>query len=355
MINEQFILKQTPSSKMVRFPAADGIRGLAVLIVLCTHAAVLFFPRSGPYLSGTGKIGVWLFFVLSAFLLTSKMMSTGFSLRAISDYIVGRFFRIIPIFIIAVAIYMSFGFYGPEDALKIATLRQGFAHLWTIPVEFKFYFILPFLAFLAVRISDSAGVAMMTLFFIALIIFIELISPYYSVPENSVNMFPYLPSFITGLVAAICLRKGCDNFLNRYSFALCLFILTIMVLSSPGMRHWLLSSPMTKDLQHQFIPLSVLWSFFVCAIISGKGIMGRLMQNRLLSILGRWSFSIYLMHWMIYIKISDVHNDSFIYAILAFALAIFCGYIFYYFIEVNIERFRHRFVAKIFKSNPSPM
>ena len=112
---------------------------------------------------------------------------------------------------------------------------------------------------------------------------------------------------------------------------------------------------MTKDLQHQFIPLSVLWSFFVYALISGKGFIGRLMQTRALSMIGRWSFSIYLMHWMIYMRISEVHKGSFIYAALAFSLAIFVGSIFYYVIEANIEHFRHRFVAKIFKSNPSPM
>ena len=77
------------------------------------------------------------------------------------------------------------------------------------------------------------------------------------------------------------------------------------------------------------------------------------MQSRVLYMLGRWSFSIYLMHWLIYINISEFNKDNFTYAAMAFALAIFVGSAFYYAIEVNIERFRHRFVAKIFKRNPS--
>lgn len=49
-------------------PAAEGIRGVACLLVLVAHAVTMFFPRSVPYLSGSGKIGVWPFFVLSAYL-----------------------------------------------------------------------------------------------------------------------------------------------------------------------------------------------------------------------------------------------------------------------------------------------
>lgn len=62
---------------MHRYPAADGIRGLACLLVLCTHLPGFFLPDYGKYVTGTGKYGVWLFFVLSAFLLTSRLKPRG--------------------------------------------------------------------------------------------------------------------------------------------------------------------------------------------------------------------------------------------------------------------------------------
>lgn len=75
---------------MHRYPAADGIRGLACLLVLCTHLPGFFLPDYGKYVTGTGKYGVWLFFVLSAFLLTSRFKATGFGPGALWRYAVGR-------------------------------------------------------------------------------------------------------------------------------------------------------------------------------------------------------------------------------------------------------------------------
>lgn len=84
--------------KKMHYAGADGVRGLACLIVLCVHAAMMFFTNSSSGLAGTGKIGVWLFFVLSAFLLTSKFAAVGFSFYSIATYALGRVVRIIPLF-----------------------------------------------------------------------------------------------------------------------------------------------------------------------------------------------------------------------------------------------------------------
>lgn len=91
-------------SESAKLNGADGIRGLACLIVLITHAVNMFFIGT-PYLHGTGRIGVWLFFVLSAFLLTYKFERSGFSLLSISNYVIGRVLRIIPLFLISVVVY----------------------------------------------------------------------------------------------------------------------------------------------------------------------------------------------------------------------------------------------------------
>jgi len=52
----------TNNSIPSHFPEADGIRGLACLMVLFVHITAITFPETHPYLRGTGKIGVWLFF-----------------------------------------------------------------------------------------------------------------------------------------------------------------------------------------------------------------------------------------------------------------------------------------------------
>ena len=52
---------------MGRLPALDGLRGLAILLVLLFHLDV-------PLMAGAGAAGVTIFFVLSGFLITSLLV-----------------------------------------------------------------------------------------------------------------------------------------------------------------------------------------------------------------------------------------------------------------------------------------
>ena len=85
--------------------ALDGLRGLAVLVVMASHwsnAGVDLLPWS---MSGTGKSGVYLFYVLSAYLLTRLMLlrgaRTGFgNTRLWGDYALRRVLRIWPLYLV---------------------------------------------------------------------------------------------------------------------------------------------------------------------------------------------------------------------------------------------------------------
>ena len=66
---------EQPGSRGTHIPALDGIRGLAILLVMLAHYAVIANPRNGFErlafgLPQVGWIGVDLFFVLSGFLIT---------------------------------------------------------------------------------------------------------------------------------------------------------------------------------------------------------------------------------------------------------------------------------------------
>ena len=49
-----------------RYPCLDGVRGMAIALVLMSHIC----DRTHGIFLGLGQFGVWLFFVLSAFLLS---------------------------------------------------------------------------------------------------------------------------------------------------------------------------------------------------------------------------------------------------------------------------------------------
>ena len=173
---------KTASSRVFRFrrlPQLDGFRGLAVLMVVVGHW-FHYGIRKGV-LQGLGivleEMGVFLFFVLSGFLITSLLLrertdSGGISLR---KFYILRALRLGPallLFLAAVVILMSVRaiidipryevvaslFYGRNFFGKSNSL----AHLWSLSLEEQFYLCWPlFFSVLPLRRSLST-IAMVT-------------------------------------------------------------------------------------------------------------------------------------------------------------------------------------------------
>ena len=106
-----------------------------------------------------GWTGVDLFFVLSGFLIAGQLFSTISKGRKISmrEFFVKRFFRIIPPYLVMIALYVAFPFLRERDGMAPLwqyltftlnlnlDLRQTgtFTHSWSLCVEEQFYLILP--------------------------------------------------------------------------------------------------------------------------------------------------------------------------------------------------------------------
>ncbi|GIH13821.1 acyltransferase family protein [Rugosimonospora africana] len=143
-----------------RFPALDGLRAIAALMVV-------FFHFGGPHWARmSGWSGVQVFFVLSGFLITTLALreedrAGRISLRA---FYVRRVFRILPVYLVVLAVLV--GVYHARDQLRstgtLAALPYyastvltdfappgGFIQSWTIGIEQKFYLLWPLLAFAA--------------------------------------------------------------------------------------------------------------------------------------------------------------------------------------------------------------
>ena len=155
------------SDKKLYVHALDGLRGLAVLTVFLSHTS-LSGHRALPFLNsaGTGKMGVFLFFILSSFLLTYPFLikqEKCFERNALINFSYRRFFRIYPLFVLylLVALVSSYVlpsalnrpesgipfFLTPIEFLKHVFLQQGKGVTWSILVEFRYYFVLPVLAY----------------------------------------------------------------------------------------------------------------------------------------------------------------------------------------------------------------
>src|SRR3954447_15197358 len=131
---------ERPVDPARRLAALDGLRGLAVLLVLLDHASdaeLRIFPAAD--MNRAGKYGVYLFFVLSAFLLThlSLRRPAAELLRARTwlNYAVRRFLRIFPLYAIVLVTLVVLHKLKVHDVLTHLLLEDGKRQFWSIPVE----------------------------------------------------------------------------------------------------------------------------------------------------------------------------------------------------------------------------
>ena len=126
----QHPMKQPSSSTDKGFFAPlNGLRGIAVLYVVISHlgnGGLFLLPI--PH-DAIGKVGVWIFFALSAFLLTTHLCrdldATSSRVSSLLQYIVHRVFRIYPLYIFVLIGHMIIGDISKVDLLKRLLLIQG--------------------------------------------------------------------------------------------------------------------------------------------------------------------------------------------------------------------------------------
>jgi peptidoglycan/LPS O-acetylase OafA/YrhL len=141
---------------MNRIPTLDGWRGIAILLVLADH----FVPTSehGPIFPGLpwiGQHGVAIFFVLSGYLITRKLVEerekTGSN--SLKDFYLRRAFRLMPCAWTYLAILAAFHILQPFEAMSCLLSFRNFIafgirypftnHFWSLAIEEQFYILWP--------------------------------------------------------------------------------------------------------------------------------------------------------------------------------------------------------------------
>jgi peptidoglycan/LPS O-acetylase OafA/YrhL len=147
---------------LVYLPQLDSVRGFAVLLVMYHH---WYGPPDLPL----GPIGVWIFFVISGFLITRILLAARADAphdngRALRRFYVRRVLRIFPLYYFVLLLGLVFSPTLRGDWPWYVTYLQNFmmvadttdrdvfgAHLWTLAVEEQFYVVWPLIVLFAPR------------------------------------------------------------------------------------------------------------------------------------------------------------------------------------------------------------
>ena len=293
--------------------ALDGLRGMAVLIVLASHLSNTgLLPRPG--LSGTGKSGVYLFFVLSAFLLTRALLQRPLAEFANpwrwADYALRRVLRIWPLYLFVLLLSwfltrqgVAGWHYQMDDAALLGhlLLREGQSVLWSIPVEFVFYLWLPFVALALAWMQASGQPAWLEMGVVAVAVALAtwLWPPGETLP-NDVRLGPYLVVFLCGAYAArLHMRMQVSGWgLPVWAWpTMALVALAAWVLVIPSVWAWVLGRPYTVVVgQTWFVFHGLLWAVLLLAVLHGPDALRKPFEWAPMRLSGVVSFSLYLWH-----------------------------------------------------------
>lgn len=242
---------KTPEQKQ-RIAVLDGLRALAITMVVLRHAVQAFWPDMtqpfmpvGPtdlgYFFINGWIGVDLFFVLSGFLITGQLLGS-YARKGHMDirlYTKRRFFRIAPLYyvVLAMTVLHLFPFFPyPGDMEHIGW--RVFYHIlflqdylepdinvvfWSLAVEIKFYILAPFLLMEVLRFRRARMRYMFFAFVFLCVAFFRYINAYY-ILEPSADYATYfleerilfhlcIDGLLAGMLCSLLLR---DEYFARW-------------------------------------------------------------------------------------------------------------------------------------------
>jgi len=318
----------TATTSPSRVSALTGLRAVAALLVVGTHAAFATGKLTHGYVGAIYarlEVGVAIFFVLTGFLLFRPWVRAAAGGPAEPDlrrYARHRIRRIVPGYTVTVlvvfALYTVFtpgpnpgqSWYGLlryltftqiyTDDYLITLLHTGLSQMWSLAVEVSFYAVLPGLAYLLLRVvcrgqwQPRRALAALTALAAITPLWLVVVSTTELLPNSAGMWLPaHIAWFAGGMALAVLEAIGarCHG-----TAAIGLAIVLYLAVSTPVcgtvLGHDPASAPVTKSLLYAAIA-----TLAVAPVALGSaGWYERLLSRRSLVWLGEISYEIFLLH-----------------------------------------------------------
>ncbi len=302
----------------VHYPALDGLRGIAILLVVVYHnfgfINVFFF----------GWLGVDLFFVLSGFLITDILLKTVGKKGYLKNFYIRRMLRIFPLYYLCLILFLivlpktnlQFNVqYYVDHQVWIWTYLQNWIytfqnpgqtntlnHLWSLAVEEQFYLLWP-LAVLVIR-NPKYLLLFISLILVA-VLGLRLWAWMHQVADLAYfNLFTFtrIDGICIGCMIALLQRVN-PNFLKRYTTGIVFFFAFMNFAFFFVNRRYQFAFPYLA--LAGYTTFAMMFGLLVNEAVTNKTKLVNFLFNiPLLKFFGKISYGFYIFHWPVYILLS---------------------------------------------------
>jgi peptidoglycan/LPS O-acetylase OafA/YrhL len=338
--------KRKEPQRLGRRPALDGLRGIAILLVMLQHTGLL----------QNGYVGVDVFFGLSGFLITTLLYEEwertgGISFRGFYERRARRLlpalFLLLAAFVLLAAVFDPFT--GWSTGHRVATTllfannwvtTLGHQHdlgalspTWSLAQEEQFYIFWPALLWVMLR-AGLRPIVVLGVLALAIVALLE------AVPHVE-HVLPAYDAYFSPLDRTAELLLGCAGAVlwrNRY----------VPWPLRWRVTEWVLVAAMGILLFDHTLPLR--WIYLGCAALAvplivtllsaTDGLIASVLRCRPLAYLGRISYSLYLFNLMIHNLATHYLPDrsTYFYAAITFAVSIPAAAISWHLLESRVLR-----------------
>jgi peptidoglycan/LPS O-acetylase OafA/YrhL len=323
---------------MKHIPVLDGIRGLAILLVLLRHASH-HIDKGGSFIDSLfftvterGWVGVDLFFVLSGFLITGILCKAKGRAGYFKDFYARRVLRIFPAYYAVLVIFFvvlpmipvlswyvagsshdQIWFWTYLTNLRVAERGSFYPELipnvlWSLAIEEQFYLAWPLVVYFCSRRTVLR--ICVSLLVLAVALRIGMVLSDFS--ETSVRIFTLtrIDGLAVGSLLAIVAQGGMAVAARRFRWiGLLAFVLLIWVMFG------------LDTIPREFQALAITLRFTTIALVFGAliaivataregSLLNRFFSAWWLQQLGKYSYAIYLWHGPMYALVDSQLFDK---------------------------------------------
>lgn len=349
-------------------PSLDGVRAVSILIVALAHCG---FGNIVP-----GGLGVTIFFVLSGYLITTLLRAEAAKTGrvAVVDFYIRRALRLTPPLLVTLAlaygltalgimggritwhgalaqIFYVFNYYTIFFDVKSATVPGGTGVLWSLAVEEHYYLLFaPFIGYMVYRGVGASRLLGLFAAICAAVLAWRLYlaaAPGFFPERTSLATDTRLDSILFGAILAVAANPLTQPPGQKHMKATELAVLagccaTLLVTLAVRNEYF------RETLRYAIQPMAIAPLLFL-SIRYSKSVVFGFLNSSIMTLLGRYSYSIYLVHGMVidacYTNLPRVAEKPFILFAAVMAVSTLYAALIDTFMEPYFRSLRQKFHA----------